>query len=332
MTILVTGGGGFLGLAIVRQLIARRDRVRNISRNRHPALDELGVEQVQGDLGDLDALMNAAQGCDAVMHVAAKAGVWGPWREYYETNVVGTRNLLDACRRMGVKRLVYTSSPSVVFTGRDEAGIDESAPYAERFLTHYPRTKAEAERLVLAANGPDLATVALRPHLIWGPGDNHLIPRLIDRARRGKLRRIGDGKNIVDAVFVDNAADAHLLALDRLHVGSPIAGKAYFITNGEPVNLWEFINRLLAVHDLPPVTKSMPAGLAYVAGAMMEVLWKILPLSGEPPMTRFVARQLSTSHWYNLAAARRDLGYEPRVSIEQGMDRLKESLTTNLTN
>jgi len=325
MKALVTGGGGFLGLAIVRRLRERGDEVRSISRQSYPQLTELGVEQVAGDLADAESVTRAAIGCDAVFHVAAKAGVWGPYREYYQTNVIGTKNVIEACRGQGVRKLIYTSSPSVVFTGHDHRGIDESAPYATRFLAHYPRTKAEAEKLVLAANGPSLATVALRPHLIWGPGDNHLLPRLIDRARRGKLRRIGDGSNVVDTVYVDNAADAHLLAADRLGPDSPVAGRAFFISNGEPINLWDFIDRLLAAFDLPPVKKSMPARIAYAAGGLMEILWRALPLPGEPRMTRFLARQLSTSHWFDLSAARRDLGYQPTVSVEEGLRRLRNS-------
>lgn len=326
MKALVTGGGGFLGLAIVRRLRARGDAVVSISRRRYAELEKLGVEQVEGDLADTESVARAAIGCDIVFHVAAKAGVWGPYREYFQTNVVGTRHVLEACKRLRIQRLVYTSSPSVVFDGRDEEGINESAPYPPSYLAHYPKTKAMAEQEILAANGPELATVSLRPHLIWGPGDNHLIPRLIDRARRGKLRRVGDGRNLVDTVYVDNAAEAHLLAADRLAPDSSLAGKAYFISNSEPVNLWDFINQILGAAGLPPVRKSMSANTAYRVGAVMEMLYRVLP--GEPPMTRFVARQLSTSHWFDLTAARRDLGYEPSVSIDEGLRRLQEHLAT----
>ena len=327
MTALVTGGGGFLGSAIVRRLVARGDAVRSLSRHSYPDLDALGVRQFAGDLNDAAAVDGAVAGCDVVFHVAAKAGVWGRYDEYHRTNVVGTENILSACRKHGVRRLVYTSSPSVVFTGHDHEGIDETAPYATKFLAHYPRTKALAERAVLAANGPDLATVALRPHLIWGPGDNHLIPRLIARARAGKLRRIGNGKNRVDAIYIDNAADAHLLAADRLHPGSPVAGKAYFLAQDEPVLLWEFIDRILDAADEPPVRRSVPAGLAYVAGTVLEAVHRALGLSGEPRMTRFLARQLSTSHWFDLTAAKRDFGYAPSVTVEEGLRRLRASFS-----
>jgi nucleoside-diphosphate-sugar epimerase len=322
MKALVTGGGGFLGLAIVRRLRQRGDSVRSLSRGSHAELQALDVEQIAGDLADAEAVARAVEGCDIVFHVAAKAGVWGPYREYYRTNVTGTVNILAACLRHGVRRFVYTSSPSVVFTGCDEEGITEAAPYAKRFLANYPLTKAIAEDHVWKANCPELATVSLRPHLIWGPGDPHLAPRLIERGRMGKLRRIGNGDNRVDATYIDNAADAHILAADRLRPGSPIAGKAYFISNGEPLNLWEFIDRILAAAKVPPVTGAIPARMAYMAGAILEAIYRILPLKGEPPMTRFVARQLSTSHWFDLTAAKRDLGYSPTISVEEGLGRL----------
>ena len=235
MNALVTGGGGFLGGAIVRRLRARGDEVRSLSRGRYPALRRPRRQQIQGDVADAGAVDAAVAGCDVVFHVAAKAGVWGRYAEYHRANVVGTENVLAACRRHGVRRLVYTSSPSVVFDGRDMEGVDESVPYPAHYEAHYPQTKAEAERLVLAANGPDLATVALRPHLIWGPGDNHLVPRILARGRAGRLRRIGRANKLIDSIYIDNAADAHLLAADRLAPGSPVAGKAYFISNGEPI-------------------------------------------------------------------------------------------------
>jgi nucleoside-diphosphate-sugar epimerase len=326
MRALVTGGGGFLGRAVVRQLVARGDTVRSLARHRYPALDALGVEQLQGDVADPGAVAAAVAGCDVVFHVAAKAGVWGPAAEYHRANFVGTHNVLAACRLHGVRRLVFTSSPSVVGAGHAIEGGDESLPYPRRYLAHYPRTKAQAERAVLAANGPDLATVSLRPHLIWGPGDNHLVPRLIAWAEAGRLRQVGNGSNRVDVTYIDNAAAAHLLAADRLAPGSPIAGKAYFISQGEPVALWPFINRVLALAGLPPVTRRIPAGVAYAVGAALEAAYKLLGRADEPRMTRFVARLLSQSHWFDITAARRDLGYEPAVSIEEGLSRLGEGL------
>jgi 2-alkyl-3-oxoalkanoate reductase len=324
MRALVTGGGGFLGSAIVRQLRERGDEVVSFSRGSYPELAALGVEQRRGDLSDLNTLVDAASRCDVVFHVAAKAGIWGSFEEYYQANLVGTENVIAACRIHSISRLVYTGSPSVVFDGSDVEGENESLPYPPRFEAYYPHTKALAEKLVLAANSPLLATVSLRPHLIWGPGDNHLVPRIVAKARAGKLRRIGRRPCLVDTVYVDNAAEAHLNAADRLAPGAPPAGKAYFISNGEPLPLWEMVNRILAAAGLPPENRSVSPSLAYAAGTVCEAIWMALRLSGEPPMTRFVAKELATAHWFDITAAKRDLGYQPRVSIEEGLRRLKE--------
>ncbi len=326
MIALVTGGGGFLGSAIVRRLRERGDSVHSLSRRHYPQLDALGVTQHSGDIADDLAVCRAAAGCDIVFHVAAKAGVGGRYRDYHRANVVGTANVLTACRHHGIGRLVYTSSPSVVFAGRDMAGVDESVPYPSHYEAAYPQTKAIAERMVLRANGAALATVSLRPHLIWGPGDNHLIPRLLADARAGRLRRIGAESKLIDSVYIDNAADAHLLAADLLMPGSTIGGKAYFITQGEPVPLWDLINRILHAAGLGPVTRSVPAGLAYAAGGLLETIYTLFRWDSEPPLTRFVAHELTTAHWFDIRAARRDLGYRPKVSLEEGLHRLARSL------
>lgn len=323
MKALVTGGGGFLGLAIVRRLVERGEAVRGFSRQAHPALSALGVEQHQGDLADAGAVAGAMEGCDVVYHVAAKAGVWGPYAEYYRANVVGTQNVLAACRRHGISRLVYTSSPSVVFDGRDMEGVDESAPYPRHFAAHYPRSKAAAEQLVRQANDGELATVSLRPHLIWGPGDQHLLPRLVARARAGQLRRIGRGGKRIDTVYIDNAAEAHLLAAERLAPGAVIGGRAYFISQGEPVETWEMINRLLAAAGVPPVERTIPARLAMVLAWCFETTHRLVRNQSEPRLTRFVVKELCTSHWFDLSAARRDLGYAPAVSTAEGLRRLQ---------
>jgi nucleoside-diphosphate-sugar epimerase len=326
MKALVTGGGGFLGSAIVSGLAARGDAVVSLASNRYPALDALGVTQVQGDIADPAAVERAAAGCDVVFHVAAKAGIWGRYADYHRANVEGTANVLAACRQHRIPRLIYTSSPSVVFDGRDMEGVNESVPYPTRYEASYPETKAHAERMVLTANSGELATVALRPHLIWGPGDNHLVPRILARGRVGKLRRLGRRNPLIDSIYIDNAADAHLLAADRLAPGSPIAGKVYFLSQGEPVPLWDLINRILACADLPPVTRSVPVWLAYSAGWLLECVYELFRRQSEPPMTRFLARELATAHWFDISAARRDLGYEPRVSIDEGLRRLREWL------
>lgn len=325
MKALVTGGGGFLGGVIVRMLRERGDQVRSYSRGEYPALAALGVEQVRGGVEEREAVIKAAAGCDLVFHVAAKAGIWGSYHDFYQTNVVGTENVLEACRSNSIGRLVYTSSPSVVFDGSDVEGGDESLPYPGRYEAHYPATKALAEQLVLGANSPDLAVTSLRPHLIWGPGDNHLVPRIVARGRAGKLHRIGTRPNLVDTVYVDNAARAHLLVADRLSPGSPAAGRCYFISNNEPLPLWDMVNRILAAAGVPPVTRSISPKVAYTAGCLCEGLWSLLRLSGEPPMTRFMAHELASAHWFNTEAARRDFGYQAEISIEEGLVRLRQS-------
>ena len=326
MTALVTGGGGFLGGAIVRLLRERGDHVRSFSRGQYDHLQQLGVEQIQGDLANRTVVESAVKGCDIIYHVAAKAGVWGRYRDYHSVNVVGTENVLAACKKHGVSKLVYTSSPSVIYHGGDMEGVDESVPYPARFEAHYPRTKAMAERMVLEANTLELATVALRPHLIWGPGDPHLIPRLIARARAGKLRRIGRQDKKVDVIFIDNAALAHVQAGDRLAPGSTIAGKAYFLSQGEPVVLWDFINRVLALVSLPPVERRVSFSVAWSVGGICELVYGLLGIRREPPMTRFIARQLATAHWFDISAARRNFGYAPVVSTDDGLRQLGEWL------
>lgn len=327
ITALVTGGGGFLGRAIVERLVERGDRVRSFARGDYPDLAVIGVDVIRGDLTDAAALAAAAEGCDVVFHVAARPGIWGRYEDYHRPNVVGTENVLGACAKHGVPRLVYTSSPSVVFDGRDMEGVDESVPYPQHYEAHYPKTKAIAERMVLAANGPDLATVALRPHLIWGPRDNHLVPRIIARAK--SLRRIGGVNKKVDCIYVDNAADAHVQACDRLAPGSACAGKAYFISQDEPRGVWDLVNGILAAANLPPVTRSVPRGVALAVARCIEFAYTLLRIDSEPRLTRFLVHELSTAHWFDISAARRDFGYEPRVSIEEGLARLAKWLREN---
>ena len=329
MKVLVTGGGGFLGQALCRGLIERGYEVVSYNRGLYPALDAVGVVQVQGDLADRVAVIAAARGCEAVFHNAAKAGAWGSYDSYHQANVVGTDNVLAACSSHGIGRLVYTSTPSVTHraTHPVEGGTAETVPYGEGFKAPYATTKAIAEKAVLAANAPSLATVALRPRLIWGVGDNQLLPRLVARAKAGRLRFVGDGHNKVDTTYIDNAAQAHFDAFDHLAPGAACAGRAYFISNGEPKTMRETLNSLLAAVGAPQVDKSLPFGAAYAIGAVCEGLWHALPLKGEPPMTRFLAEQLATSHWYDMAPATRDFGYVPRVSFHEGLSRLKAAST-----
>jgi len=322
--ILVTGGGGFLGKALCRRLVADGHRVRSFSRRRHAALEALGVSQHCGDLADAEAVAAACRGASVVFHAAAKAGVWGSRESYYRTNVTGTQNVLTACRRHGVDRLVYTSSPSVVFNGSDMEGVDESVPYPDRYLAHYPATKAQAERRVLTAAREGLRAVILRPHLIWGPEDNHLVPRILQRADR--LATIGDGRNRVDTVYIDNAADAHLLAADALRRRPDLSGRIYFISQDDPIPLWDMVNAILEAGGKPPLRRNIGVRAAKLAGAVLESVYRWLPVKGEPPMTRFVAEELATAHWFDISAARRDLGYAPRVSTAEGLQRLREWL------
>ncbi|SDP98135.1 NAD-dependent epimerase/dehydratase family protein [Lentzea jiangxiensis] len=322
MKVLVTGGAGFLGGAVCAHLADAAHDVRSFNRSTSARLSELDIEQRRGDLRDAVAVSAAVAGMDAVVHCAAKTGIWGPASDFDEINVGGTRNVVDACRRHGVRRLVHTSSPSVVHAGTDLEGVDETIPLPSRHKAHYPRTKAIAERHVLAANSGDLATVALRPHLVWGPGDPHFLPRIIARAQAGRLRHLGPTGKIVDTVYVDNAAAAHVLAVAQLDVGTPITGRAYFITQGEPVALDVLINSWLAAHGLPAEHRRLPAWLARTAGIAVELAFRALRLRAEPPLTRFLVEQLTTAHWFDITAARRDLGYTPQIDTAEGLRRL----------
>jgi nucleoside-diphosphate-sugar epimerase len=325
---LVTGGTGFLGRRLVERLLAAGRQVTVLGRTPAPDLEQRGVRFMRASLDDAAAVTAACAGIGTVFQVAAKVGVWGRYEDFFRTNVLGTRALLAGCRAHGVARIIYTSTPSVVYNGRDLAGADESLPLTTDCPSPYPLTKAMAEAEVLAANSAGLRTIALRPHLIWGVGDPHLVPRVLARARAGRLRIVGAGRNRVDMVHVDNAVDAHLLAeqalmachsLDDIGAGRRRAdGRAFFITNGEPVILWEWINALLRALGEAPVTKHISLGAAAAVGRVCEVLWGVLPVRGEPPMTRFIAAELAKDHWFDLTAARRDLGYHPRVTMAAG--------------
>lgn len=333
MHALVTGGGGFLGRYIVEQLVARGDRVRSFGRGAYPELESMGVEVVRGNIQDRRAVVDACADIDCVFHTAALPGIGGPWELFRATNLDGTKNMIHACQHHGVQRLVYTSSPSATYAGQEQCGVDESVGYdvdwLEKHGAHYSRSKARAEQAVHAANGVEgLHTCALRPHLIWGPRDQHLIPRLIARAKSGRLRRVGDGTNLVDMIYVENAAAAHLQAADALaEVDSPVAGNAYFLSQGEPVNCWQWIDEILALANLPPVRKSISYPAAWRVGAALEKVYGWLRLKSEPPMTRFLAAQLATSHWFDIGAARQDFGFQPQISTAEGMQRLGKWLS-----
>ena len=322
LPILVTGGGGFLGHAIVTRLVERGCTVRTLSRGFYQSLAELGVEQIQGDIRDQGIVETACRGVSLVFHTAAKAGVWGNPSDFYDVNVTGTKNLLAACSRAKCIRLVHTSSPSVVFDGRNMTGVDETVPYPKRYRAPYPATKAQAEKMVLQAAQNGLPAIILRPHLIWGPGDNHLVPRIVDRAHQ--LRRVGNGRNMVDTIFIDNAADAHILASECLQSNPHLSGNIYFISQGEPVPLWDMVDNILKAANRDPVKGRISKQTAWIVGAFLEVIYKSFRLSGEPRMTRFLAEELSTNHWFNIRAAREDLGFTPLVSTKEGLGRLAE--------
>ncbi len=324
MKALVTGGGGFLGGAIVNLLLSKGVSVRNFSRGAYPKLGKSGVECFRGDLNDREAAAVACRGCDTVFHVAAKVGMWGGYADFHETNVNGTANLLDAAKAAGVSRFIFTSSPSVVFAGGDVEGWNETAPYPERFDSYYARTKALAERLVLSFNSPLFPTVALRPHLVWGPGHDHLISAIVAKGRAGKVRRIGAFNKLIDTTYIDDAASAHWLAAEKLSPEAACAGKAYFISQGDPRPNWDIINMILAAAGTGPAVEEIPYGPARAAAAALETVWRLAGLKSEPPLTRFVVQQLTTAHWFDISAARRDLGYAPGTTIEQGMKKLEE--------
>jgi 2-alkyl-3-oxoalkanoate reductase len=326
MRALVTGGGGFLGSGIAKSLLKKKHNVSVLGRHQYLHLPK-EINSFQGDIRDFDFLRKTFSNIDAVFHTAAFPGIWGRAEDYYSINVNGTRNVIKACLYGGVKKLIFTSSPSVIYGDSCLEGVDETAPYPDRYLCEYPRTKAIAEKLVIDANGSDLATVSLRPHLIWGPGDPHLIPRILNKVDSGRLMRVGRGENKVDIIYIDNAVSAHIKVCDALGVGKPPAGKVYFVSDGEPVKLWDWIDELLKKTGRPPVSFSISYGVASKLGYFLEEIYNLCGIKKEPPMTRFMACQLATSHYFNISRARNDFGYEPVISSEEGMNRLIQTLS-----
>lgn len=329
MKALVTGGGGFLGSHIARMLLDRGEDVTVLGRRTYPQLASLGIKTIQAELSDHQAVNNACAGMDMIFHVGAMTAIWGKRSQFVKTNVEGTRNVIAACRHHDISRLIYTSTPSVVFGDQSLCNVDESHPYPQKYLSCYAETKAIAEQMVLAANGPQLATVSLRPHLIWGPGDPHLIPRVIEQARKGHLIQVGDGNNLVDITYIDNAAQAHLNAAEGLHPGSMCSGKVYFISQGEAVSLWPWLNQILQQVGAPIIKRRMSYKSAYRIGAVLEFIYRIAGIRKEPRMTRFLALQLSKSHYFNIEAAKQELGYVPAISTEEGVRRLVASYQRN---
>ncbi|MDR1578670.1 MAG: NAD-dependent epimerase/dehydratase family protein [Deltaproteobacteria bacterium] len=325
MRVLVTGANGFLGGRVATLLLEKGFDIRVLVRRPAPNLVALGAEAYLGDLADLPSLERATDGVEGVIHCAAKSGVWGPLSDYVENNAMGAARILEVARQRRVRYFVYTSSPSVVHAGGDLRGVDESAPYMNDTAQPYAYSKMLAERLVLRANTPDFQTLALRPHLIWGPGDPHLSPRLVERAKRGRLHLFSGGPYIVDATYIDNAATAHILALEKLAAGAPVGGQAYFIGQDHPMDLTLLVNLLLRAAGVEPVKARINKSLGRFLGWSLEKIWTLARIAKEPPLTLFTARQLSSSHWYNLERAKTALGYQPWVSLEEGLQRLAAS-------
>lgn len=325
---LVTGGGGFVGKALVKQLVGLGVKVCVIGRNAYPDLESLGVICFKGDISDSEAMAKASSDVDAVFHVAALAGIWGGWQDYYRTNVLGTENVIASCKRNNIRMLIYTSTPSVVFDQKDIKGGTEELPYAKKFLCNYARSKVIAEKIVLESNTPELCTTALRPHLIWGPEDPHLLPRLIESGRKKMLKKVGDGSNFVDISYIDNVVSAHVLAAENLATSKTAAGNAYFISQGTPVNLWDWINDLFSEMNIPRVDKEVSFSTAYRLGGLLELVHKYFRPGKEPKMTRFIAEQLAKSHYFSIQQADKDLNYHPLISTEEGMRRTIQWLRT----
>ncbi|KXS56722.1 MAG: hypothetical protein AMR96_00955 [Candidatus Adiutrix intracellularis] len=337
MKIILTGGQGFLGRRILEFLLAKGHTVLAVVRRTAPELTALGAEIILTNLADLTTLKAApcwSKGVDGVIHCAAKSGIWGPLNDYIQANFIITFNLATLARRLGATWFVYTSSPSVIHTGQPLAGVDESVPYAENPRHGYPYSKMLAERLILSLNEPSFKTVALRPHLIWGPGDPHLLPRLIQRARSGSLF-LFKSTALIDATYIDNAAHAHILAAEKLAAGAEIGGRVYFITQGEPLTAIAMIEKLLAAAlplQSPPHLRpkfQLPATWSRPVSFLLETVWSSLKLTGEPPLTRFLAEELTLPHWFNLSRARVELGYKPIVTLVEGLNRLAASFEIN---
>jgi nucleoside-diphosphate-sugar epimerase len=321
--ILITGAGGFLGSYITRELLKNNFyQVHSFSRSRYSTLESLGIIQHVGDLENFDNIKEALIGIDAVIHCASKVGMNGRYQDFFKANVLGTENLIKAMKETGINKLVYTSTPSVVFGKDDLIDADETTPYPENFLTAYAETKMLAEKKVLEANDKNFWSVSLRPHLVFGPGDLNLIPRLLISRKKNQLKIIGDGKNKVDVIYVENAAKAHVQALGKLESNPQIRGQAYFIGQG-PVVLWDFINLILKHNGLPAVEKKVPLAIAYFIGTMIEFF---LFITGKhdvhPPMSRYIALQLGKSHYFSHAKAERDLDFRPTISIAEAIAKL----------
>jgi nucleoside-diphosphate-sugar epimerase len=316
--ILVTGASGMLGGAVAAALARRGDEVRVL--HRRPA-GLTGVQEQRGDITDPVAVRAAVTGTDAVVHLAAKVSMTGPWPLFAQTNIGGTATVLDAARSVGVTRFVQVSSPSVAHHGAALVGAGAEPADPDRARGNYARSKASAELLALAADRPDFAVVAVRPHLVWGPGDTQLVARIVERARSGRLALVGRGTALIDTTYVSNAADAIVAALDRAP-DAAVHGQAFVVSNGEPRTVAELIDRICLAAGAAPPRFGVPVVVAKAGGAAVERLWSTLRRTDEPPMTRFLAEQLSTAHWFDQHRTRVALRWSPAVTLAEGFARL----------
>lgn len=325
MKILVTGASSLIGQGVTRSLVERGDAVVAFQRGPLDELDGVaGVSVRRGDVADASAIDEATQGCDAVIHLAAKVGVVGTREAFERTNVAGTVNALDAARRAGVRRFVHVSSPSVAHDGTPIVGGVADAALTSHGTAWYPATKAVAEHRALAADGGDLGVVVVRPHLVWGPGDTQLVGRIVERAASGRLALVGGGRALVDTTYVDNAVSALVAALDAVEPGARCAGRPYVIANGEPRPIRELVEGICRAAGVRFAPRDVSLSAARVVGGVVDRVWPRLGRTDEPPLTRFLADQLGTAHWFDPRPARDDLGWEPTVTIDEGLGRLAE--------
>ena len=323
MKVLVTGTGSLLLGGIASELVQRGDEVVCLQRRRAMFNGHQNAQQVLADIRDTDAVISAAQGCDAVIHGAARVGVVGIQKDFYDTNVLGTENILRAAEQHNIARLVFVSTPSVAHTGDSLIGAPAGEAEIGRKHSYYAESKAIAERTVLNAHNDHLAVVAIRPHLVWGPGDTQLVGRIVDRAASGRLAVIGTGNALVDSTYIDNAISAHIAALDALHIGSACDGKAYVVSNGEPRTVNELMRSMCAAAGVPFEPRNLSLALGVRLGSLIERLWPLLR-SSEPPLTRFIAEQLGTAHWFDQRTVQQDLHWEPHVTLDEGFERLTQ--------